>query len=251
MPKVIDKTFAILEEIVKNAPHPVLPSDLADPLEINRTTCSRLLKNLLDGGYILKVSRQLGYVPGPKILTLNNMANFQSELLQKSAPVVDRCAGELKKLVLVAQLYGGKRYIIYHKNCDPDQTIRLQELAFDDLFSTATGLLLLAYSSPAEQKRCFQEQLKNGGEFFPGFTDWEHTCKTLETIRRQGYFECEKLWQWIYAYPIFRRGKFCAAFGVSILKSEYNPEYDKSLRLYLEQAAQTISNSLSPLQSIG
>ena len=251
MAKVLDKTFGILEAIVKQSPNPVSPTALAEELEINRTTCSRLLKALLDDGYILKVSRQLGYVPGPKILTMSNMAGFQNDLLEKSRPVVDRCANEMKKLVLIAQLYGGKRYIIYHKNCDPCQAIRLEHLAFDDLFSTATGLLLLAYSSPAEQKRCFFEQQKIGGEFFPEFTDWEYTRKKLENIRKQGFFECEKEWQWIYAFPVFRRGKFCAAFGVSILKSEYTPEYDEKLRTSLQAAAQTISNSLSPLKSIG
>ena len=251
MAKVLDKTFGILEAIVKRAPRPVSPMELAEELELNRTTCSRLLKVLLDGGYILKVSRQLGYVPGPKILSMSNMAGFENDLLEKSRPVVNRCAEELKKLVLIAQLYGGKRYIIYHKNCDPCQAIRLEQLAFDDLFATATGLLLLAYSTPAEQKRCFQEQQEIGGEFFPEFSDWEYTKKKLEEIRKQGFFECEKLWQWIYAYPIFRKGQFCAAFGVSILKSEYTPEYNKAVRSYLSEAAQSISNSLSPLKSIG
>ena len=251
MAKVIDKTFSILEEIVRNAPHPVSPTELADMLEINRATCSRLLKVLLDGGYILKVSRQRGYVPGPKILTLSNMAGFQTELLEKSKPQVDRCAEELKKLVLIAQLYGDKRYIIYHRNCDPDQTIRLSCLAFDDLFSTATGLLLLAYCTPEEQKRCFLEQMECGGEFFPEFTNWEYARKKLEEIRSQGYCECAKEWQWIYAYPIFRKGRFCAAFGVSILKSEYTPEYDRQVRALLKKAAGMISNSLSPLNSIG
>ena len=92
MIKVLDKTFGILEEIIKATPHPMGPMALAEALELNRATCSRILKMLLDSGYIIQVSRQAGYVAGPRILTLNNMAMFQSKLMKKALPVIDRAA---------------------------------------------------------------------------------------------------------------------------------------------------------------
>ena len=49
---VIDKTFAILEQIVISSPAPMLPTQLADELGLNRATCSRLLKQLMEMGYI-------------------------------------------------------------------------------------------------------------------------------------------------------------------------------------------------------
>ena len=249
--KVIDKTFGILEAIAVNAPRPMTPAELAERLGINRTTCSRLLKILLDSGYVLRVSRQAGYVPGPGILALSNVADFQGELISGARPVVERCAQKLGKLVLLAQLYGGRRYIICHKNCDPGQNIRLRKLAFDDLFATATGLLLLAYCDKAEQKLCYRIQKDNGGEFFPELDDWESCSRLLADIRKKGYYACAKDWQWIYAYPVFRNGKFCAAFGVSILKSEHTPEYDGEIRSYLQSSAESISAAISHSGSIG
>ena len=58
MIKVLDKTFGILEEIIKATPHPMGPMALAEALELNRATCSRILKMLLDSGYIIQVSRR-------------------------------------------------------------------------------------------------------------------------------------------------------------------------------------------------
>ena len=82
MGNVIEKSFSILERIAGSAPEPLVPSVLAKELDLNRATCSRLLKQLTDMGYLLKVSRLQGYVAGPKLLTLNNIAGFERELLK-------------------------------------------------------------------------------------------------------------------------------------------------------------------------
>ena len=116
MGNVIDKTFAILELIAATVPEPMLPGRLAKELKINRTTCSRLLKQLMDMGYLIKVSRQQGYIPGPKFLTMHNLVRFQDNYLKIATPVIDRCAEELKASILTAQIYSGERYILYHQN---------------------------------------------------------------------------------------------------------------------------------------
>ena len=43
MIKVLDKSFAILEEIIAATPQPLGPLALAKKLGLNRTTCSRIL----------------------------------------------------------------------------------------------------------------------------------------------------------------------------------------------------------------
>ena len=107
MGNVIDKCFSILEQIVSSAPEPCLPSPLAEKLNLNRATCSRLLKQLTDMGYLLKVSRHQGYAPGPKLLTLNNIAGFENDLLKAAGPVIDRCSESLVCSVLIARIYCG------------------------------------------------------------------------------------------------------------------------------------------------
>ena len=134
MIKVLDKSFAILEEIIAATPQPLGPLALAKKLGLNRTTCSRILRMLLDAGYIVQVSRQAGYAAGPRIVTLNNMAQYQSRLLAKAAPMVDQLAGTIGDSVLISQVCRGKRYVLYHRNGNPDREIRLNQPAFDDLY---------------------------------------------------------------------------------------------------------------------
>lgn len=251
MIKVMDKTFAILEEIVISSPEPLPPLELSRRLQLNRATCSRLLKLLLDSGYILQVSRQKGYVPGPKILTLSNMAAFRKNLLSVARPVIDRCAEELRNSVQIAQLHNGKRYILHHRNCNPRRSIRLDRLSFEDLFSTATGLMLVSHQEPAERMELFRRIREENGVFFEDFKDVKTIQMKLDSICKSDFFDCRKDVQWIYAFPVFENGVFSSALGVSIPFSEYEDSYHRKIIKTMKEASREISIGVSTLHSIG
>ena len=248
---VIDKTFAILEQIVISSPAPVLPTQLAERLDLNRATCSRLLKQLLDMGYILKVSRQQGYVPGPKLLTMSNLAGFQQEFLNLAEPVIDRYAEELQTSVLTAKLYHGKRYVLYHKNCNRDLDIRITQPCFDDIFETATGLLLTANLTAEERLALFRHAKKSDSVFLSGFEDEKTLNRNLDKVLNSGFVVCRKDFQWIYAFPVFRDGVFFAALGASITTEQYTAAYHKKVCRLLKSAAEEISRKLTPKYTIG
>ena len=245
MGNVIDKAFGILEEIVSSSPEPYLPTPLAEKLNLNRATCSRLLKQLTDMGYLLKVSRLQGYVPGPKLLTLNNIAGFENELLKAAGPVIDRCSETLACSALIARIYGRKRYVLYHRNCSPDLHIRIRKPCSDDLFCTATGLMLLAHLPEEEVLACLREQKKLGAEIMDEYQSEKTLMRNLQKIVEQGVFECGKASQWIYAFPVFRNGSFYAALGASIHRDKHNAAYHRKICKTLKQASQEISRSLS------
>lgn len=250
MGNVIEKIFAVLERIVSASPEPVLPSPLAEELNLNRATCSRLLKQLLDQGYILKVSRQQGYIPGPKLLTLSNIADFQKNLLDMARPVIDRCSEELHCSMLIAQLYNRKRYVLYHRNRDPELHIRITKPCYDDIFCTATGLVLIAHCTPEEQITCLREQKTLGVEILPDYITEKKMSRNLNAIAEQGYFECGKELQWIYAFPVYGNGKFCAALGASISRKRHTAAYHRKICKVLKLASEEISHGLVPHYTI-
>ena len=251
MGNVIEKTFSILERIAGASPEPLVPSTLAAELDLNRATCSRLLKQLVDLGYVLRVSRQQGYVPGPKLVTLNNLAGFQQDLIRAAQPVIDRCASELRASVLLAQLYGGRRYVLYHRNDCPALNIRIVRPSHDDVFCTATGLLLLAHCNREEQIGLLREAKAAHREILPGFGSEKTLNRKLREIVGQGGFACEKEIQWIYAFPICRDGKFCAALGASIPREEHTSAVHRTMCRVLKHAAQEISRGMTPQYTIG
>lgn len=251
MVNVLEKAFGILERIVASTPDPMVPAQLARDLNINRATCSRLLKQLMESGYVVKVSRQQGYAAGPKLLTLNNAARFEHGLLAAAVPVIDRCAEALKCSVLLAQLHQRKRYVLYHRNCSPVLDIRISKPCYDDIFSTATGLVLIAHSDFSEQIACLREQKAAGCRIFPGFGSEKTLKNQLRIISGAEGFDCQAGRQWIYAFPVFRDGRFCAVIGASIALDDHTPAFHRQVRKALNHAAQEISSSLNPQYIVG
>ena len=251
MVQVIEKTFGILERIVSSTPVPMTPAQLAEALDLNRATCSRLLKQLTDSGYLMQVSRQQGYAPGPKLLTLANAAQFEHDLLEAARPVIDRCAEELRSSVLLAKLYRRKRYVLYHRNGCPELNIRITRPYYEDIFCTATGLLLTAYCTRDEQIACLREMKATGSEILPGFGSEKSLPGKLAVIAEDGFFACSKNIQWIYAFPVFRDGHFHAALGSSIPRERHTAAVHRTMCRVLKQAAKTISHDLSSQYTIG
>ena len=245
MKNVIDKVFSILEEVVTATPEPCLPLSLSQKLNLNRATCSRLIKQLCDMDYLMKVSRSQGYVVGPKLLALNNIAGFEHRLLDAAQPIIDKCAESLGCSVLLARLYGRKRYVLYHRNCSAELDIRLKRPYYNDLFSTATGLLLTSYLPDDEMVACWREQRSLGTEFLPDYMSENTLIQNLSLIREHGFFECGRGSQWIYAYPVFQNKRFYAALGASILSKSHNAAYHRKICKCLKEAAEEISDSLT------
>ena len=242
MINAIEKAFLILEKIASCGTSAVTPAQIADDLQLNRATCSRILKQLLDMGYVVKVSRQQGYTAGPGLHTMGMICRYSEQLLKCAIPVIDRCAVELQNSVLLSQLCNGRRYILYHRNCNPDLHVSITRHCYDDLFATATGLMLAAYCSKSERLNCFKMQKRYGGSFLNEFSDLETLNDELDKIRRQGYVEMDRGYQWLYAYPVKTGNQVNTAIGMSILKSRHTPELHQKICRTLEAAAQEISH---------
>ena len=241
MVNAIDKSFLILEKIASSE-LPLTPAQIADELQLNRATCSRILKQLLDMGYAVKVSRQQGYAPGPKLHTMGMICRYSSELLKCAIPVIDRCAAELQSSVLLSKLSGGRRYILYHRNCNPDLHVNISRPCYNDIFGTATGLLLAAYCSKSERMECFKIQQQCGGTFIKEFSNAETLNDMLDKIRQQGYVEMDRGYQWLYAYPVKSGNHIDTAVGMSMLNSQHTPELHRKICRVLAGAAQEISH---------
>ncbi len=242
MVNAIEKSFLILEKIASSELAALTPAQLADELKLNRATCSRILKQLLEMGYVIKISRQQGYAAGPRLHTVGNICHYSKLLLQCAIPVIDRCASELQGSVLLSQLCNGRRYILHHRNCDPALHVNINRPCYDDIFVTATGLLLAAYCSKSERVNCFKIQKLHNGAFPEEFSNAEAIHDKLDNIRKQGCVKMDRGYQWVYAYPVKTGNQVNTAVGMSILKSRHTPELHQKICRTLEAAAEEISH---------
>ena len=252
MIKVLDKTFAILEEIVCEAPHPLGPLELSKRLGLNRTTCSRIIRILQDSGYIIQVSRQTGYTAGPKILTLSNKADFASELMRAAIPVIDRTAELLKASVLISQVWNDERYILHITSRDPKKIIRPHHLCYKDIYNTASGAMEMAYREPEEALRIYDTMPDEARTWLlPEFKAKKQVIRNLMEIRRKGYYHCARKNEGIFAFPVFSEDRYIAALGCSIGIEDYT---DRKIPFYIrtgKQAADEITSALTTTDHIG
>ena len=80
MIKVLDKTFLILEKLALQSPRPCRIGELAEEFGLNNATCARILKELVEAGYAIHLSRLTGYTVGPRSWTVASTFSRSSEV---------------------------------------------------------------------------------------------------------------------------------------------------------------------------
>ena len=241
--KVLTKTFAILEFILGKDGAGVVPREIVQEFGITQATAIRLLKILVELGYLEQISRQKGYVPGPMTYLIRAEKNPYAELVERLDPVLDRCARECRVLVSLSGRHHNFRYILKSWNGSRDSVDLVRKFRYNDLHKCMTGRLLLAYAEKSE----IQDFLKKNG--VPKSVPWpeNNTEKNfyaeLDAIRRKqeitGYYSgCG-----VAALPIFKDGRVIAALGV--LWPDENRKQDvrrlKQLHQFQKEANELLS----------
>ena len=248
MIKVLDKTFAILEKLVLESPRPCRIGKLAEEFKLNNATCTRILKELVEAGYAMRISRQQGYAAGPRAWTFASQVRYREKLIRAAEPVIRRAAAELEASVLLAERRGEERYILLHHNGCRKLDIVLGKLSFHDLFDTATGVLLTAFAPEEEHKRAVEHYWgKECGLLDPA----GDPIAQLSEIRHRGRCIFQRPDQGIIAFPIRQNREVTAVLGASVAAEDFVEPYRSRLIAGIDRAARQISQSISTIQTAG
>ncbi|OPY88938.1 MAG: hypothetical protein A4E71_00134 [Smithella sp. PtaU1.Bin162] len=124
--------------------------EVASNIKINAATCSRIMAVLVEKGYIDKVSRNLGYVPGPALFSLNIYHSPYSQIIKASEDSIRNLAIKTQSLVNISVMKNSYRYILYYYTGNPYMDTAAIEIRNQYPYASATGLLLLSASSKKE-----------------------------------------------------------------------------------------------------
>ena len=254
MIKVLDKAFGILEMIARKSPQPIALGNIAMQLQLNKATCSRIVSELVATGYLVRISRLEGYTVGPRAFALKQSISYKTAMLKVAEPVIKACAQEIGQSVLMAELCNGRRYILSHYSFNPRVNIELNQLDYDDVYDTATGITLLANMSPVHLDDFFNIYgLPEAWLWHSGSTAAE--IKTfLESVRNEQriiHADAKKKNFSIAAFPVFKNGECIAALGVSVPHIEFTGDYRLKVIKQVAEAANKISLALSTYHTIG
>jgi len=245
MIKVLKKTFDILKFISEHE-EPVYSGKIAKSLDLNLATCSRILKDLSEMGYVEQLAAKKGYILGPASFTLTVEKSYQRDLTTIVDPKVKECSYTLKESVLFTIFKNTKRYILSHHNGNPEVHVIIDKPFYEDAYFTATGRVQLAYCPKNELEKYI---IKYG---FPGVR-WnnlnteEELENALGKIRKDGFFAAkrQKSQLAIIAFPVFQRDKFIGSLGCSVLKTTFEGERKEHVISEIKRYADIITQELS------
>jgi DNA-binding IclR family transcriptional regulator len=254
MIKVLTKTFAILEAIVQASPQPVSLDKLSKELDLNKATCSRIIGDLVAVGYIVQISRQEGYAAGARAFAFSRHVSYKDGLLKEAEPVIKACAAEVGESVLMAEMHNLQRYILCHYNYNPAMNININQLSYNDLYDTATGIILLAYAFEQEVDAVVEKYSLPSAPLWQPVKTRSDLNEFLSDIRKKASFiydgpRSNNLA--IAAFPIFSNDCFIASVGVSVPREKFNGEHKKMIISKVKSAAKKISRAISHIGFIG
>lgn len=244
MIKVLRKAFGILENVAEKKGEAVFLGNLAKKLNLAQPTCSRIVKELVSMGYLEQIPLSKGFIPGPMAYSLAHGSSYRKDIINIAGPLIHKCAEEIKESVLIAVLNNGKRYVPYHHNGNPELQIIIDKPYYEDIYSTATGRMLLAYSS---EDAIISFISKNGlpGERWKGMESEEKLLNSLKKIKQDALVIDESRQLAIFAYPVFQGEIMVAALGVSAPKNNFTGKNREHMLGTAKQTAFQVSKELT------
>jgi DNA-binding IclR family transcriptional regulator len=184
--KVIFKTFEILEFVINSSSTAVSPKMVSEKLEMNHSTCIRIMSVLRKKGYLKLISRRDGYIPGAALYAhYNSMRWPYGRLAHIAEKPIRKLARDLNTVVNISVMQDEAKYILYHF-CGNGRKIETKTRYEDDHHCNATGMLLLSHSDN-KIIRDYYDRFSAGIEFeWKGVNSLEAFELKLNMLKQKG-----------------------------------------------------------------
>ncbi|TLP37728.1 IclR family transcriptional regulator [Arcobacter arenosus] len=160
-------------------------TEISNELGLAKSTVSRLLKTLLNQGYVKKNLENQKYSLGNKVLTLYSALMSNMEIVKEAHPFLEELAKDTSESVQLAEL--DKNKVIYMEQIKSSFPIQIFAHIgrVNPVHCTSSGKLLLAY----KDFHTIENILSKGLEKYTKYTitDEDKLKKELLEIRDLGY----------------------------------------------------------------
>jgi DNA-binding IclR family transcriptional regulator len=186
----IQKAFRVLE-LLAGAPSPQGVTEIAQALELEKSSISRLLKSLSELGYVVQGSRRGQYQVSARLVTLAQQFLGSDRLTREAGPVLRELAANARASAHLAVLVRGEMVIVAKESSPGLIQIATRVGGGAPLHASAMGKILLAGMAPEELAGFLNRPLRRFTD--KTITDPRKLRKVLDDVRRRGHsFECEE-----------------------------------------------------------
>ncbi len=243
----MEKFLKLLEYAVMNSPAALTLKQFSEALGFSKTTTARILRTLAANGYLEHAGPRKGYRAGLRAHSFSNNIRYDSSFEFLARPICRNCAEELHSSVMISVMRKGQRLILIHENYSSLRNIHIIGIAIDDLYNTASGLVLLSQADP-------KERVEAEGHFsYPDVRDMilkkcfpgKSFDEVLEQVRRDGFSSfVTPIWA-VTAVPVLSGGKCIAALSSSLPAGEATAESQKKALETIMKMARYLSEKLA------
>ena len=152
----VRRSFALVEALSRR-PHGTI-SELAAETGLPRPTIVRLLKTLIDLGYVTRISRSMGYRLTDRVLGLAQGIRFIDHLVDAAAPHMSRFTREHGWPLYLGSI--SDRAITIRFSTAPESPLSFERTALQrrsPILSGALGRVWLAFSSDEERRATLRD----------------------------------------------------------------------------------------------
>jgi DNA-binding IclR family transcriptional regulator len=247
---VVVKIFRLIEALAASEEEQPL-GELAEQVELAKPTAHRLLKLMVQLGYVKRNEGGLYRLSG-KLQQLAR-GNQSSSLLAAARPVLARIHRQTGETVNLGVLRQGK--VVYQHVIESRHPLRriAEPNATDPFYSTALGRSIVAHLPEQRQRAMLESASTLRRRTSATVTDRRQLLEILRVVRTQGYAveqDQTDLGVTCVGAPLFRDDEVVAAISISVPTARASAKRLAELTPIVRQGAAKISRSLSSARQL-
>lgn len=246
MIQVIKRAFNIIECVADRGT--LTLKEISDHAGIRNTTASNILKTLIDLGYLQKTAFNT-YSIGGKMLTTAAKDIKRNTLLAFAESCIRDLSEQAHESVVFAVLHKGERCAIAEATYNQGVTVNTSMFQKTPIYSTATGMILLAYASDEEVKEIIEKNALFERNKWPGVRSQRDLSSAINEIKKGKYvvkvIDNSPEVVGVAVPVVYPDGRLCASLGVYLPLGRFTGSHKREVVEKLIAAGERVSHFLS------
>lgn len=246
MIQVIVRAFKILEEVAIDPLRVWSIAEMAKIIDVQSATCFHIANSMVELGYLERLGVRKGYRLGPAVNRLCHSPAYRPDLVEAADHLLRTYSEKLKEPALLCVINGIKRYILCESGSGGRLQVNYNLTVIEDIYSTATGRILLAWQPEAQVKELVEATGLPRGAEWENVSTIEELLEELKKVREgNGVVLMNNPYLAQVGFPVFdAENKMVAAIGSYIPKYRFVGEHSEETVLALLNTAARISMAL-------
>lgn len=223
MANSVEKTMIILRELSNCKNKPICLAELFQITGINKSTASHILKTLSESGYVFRVSRKDGYLPGAELFMLTRYGRYKEDIALICHPILKWLSNKTGATTIFTVMEGTKKYIVDHCENSYLYSDTGAQIIDDTLYTTITGRIIISHLQELEALKLYEKlnlAEKSGWDEVYDRTSFLNELKRLRQmdIITNITYENGNILNG-FASPVFKNRKCIGALGVVLSRT--------------------------------